>query len=795
MFAVIAGLACAASGCAFYTDDAGDPAFVHQALQRLLCRKPRGVAEIRALNDVLALHGRGVVVDLLMDQPEFVDCWVPIVADAMQIARAGDLSQRRSCVNEPQYLVDGLGNACSTCDAEARSLADHIRDQAPKVTLFDPDGNGVGNPWNLHDSVRAAILVDDLHVAWRPWLFALAGRPHELGRAAADIRDNYLATAFNVKTECVSCHSSTYSKTEVYLDSTYALDLDPRYEYNTWDRTVPPGFDLHGSAFATSATATLTNDATYNAHCVTCHGAAGSDWPPTNTTRCAPEVPGTFPQAPKPLVERVPLLSKSSIVAQILGGGECMPPIDLDGDGLFAGDGDVDEQPRAEALADFLRNQLGGWQELDRFLARAQFTDPTAVEGPWGLSSTTCGFTWGHDLVSDTALHSFGGRPVSFTDVANITFVLKTGLDRVLTQTGWAGSSVPADPNLPRTPDPEAAVALLLAANIADDLIEELTGGRGTVAHGLSRVKDQQTALAVVTAAMLVDDGTRTRLSLKSALKLLLLSPLYNRNAPDQSTLPTAYELPMFVNPWAATPDGIQTSAGDNRNGQGDLVHRRTPNEIFRSLNKDLGWRAPAVYPLPTGLFPSGDLMRQIGRYESDQRPGTTQWQFSSLLLWEAGLSVGKATPADDGPCANPASTDDYIDRLVEDAFLAASIPTMSELSCALKDRLLQEPVLDEASGEEALVGQLLDGALDRAGTLSMPANTWPQARVKSALRQYCSALVLSPDYLLENLPTLTAVPAAPPFQVCINGEPCTETDLAAHYCTELSALGLACPL
>src|SRR5262245_27919053 len=158
----------AAPGC-ITADDAGDVAYVHQLTQTLLGRRPRGTAEIQALLDIVAAHGREALADVLMAEPDYIERWLLVLADAMEVQRSGQFDVPTTCFNTPDYLVEG-----STV-VEAQLLADHIM-LGPSHTVFDPDGDGQPNAWNLNDAMRAALMVDDLHVAWRPYLFVLAGK-------------------------------------------------------------------------------------------------------------------------------------------------------------------------------------------------------------------------------------------------------------------------------------------------------------------------------------------------------------------------------------------------------------------------------------------------------------------------------------------------------------------------------------------------------------------------------------------------------------------------------------------
>lgn len=826
-------------GSAVGADDAGDAAFVFQAIQTLLGRRPKGLEEVVVLTAVAAnpARGRAAVVDVLMEEPDFVEYWVPVLADAMRMQRSSYFKQASLGLASPLYMVDGVGAWCATsttapppllhattCAARATTLANHIRDDTPDSVL----AAGVPIAFNLNDALRAAIAVDDLHIAWRPWLFALAGKTD--GGMTIDTRDNFLETAFNVQTACVKCHSSTYSKTEVY---------DPIYEAkNTWDRTSTLGKNLELATFRSSDHVDLVGDPTcftlplgalqgiapvpsaYHVKCAGCHGDDGK-LPLTCVNGSA---------SPKTLAARVPLMTDAEIVSQILSGSpvvngaSCMAAQNLDGLAP-TGPSDANDVACASLLVTFLREKLGGYPDFARYVNEGQFSTlslpPAGYVGPWGLANA--GFTWKPNVVQDGRNRSFGGISTLNTDVQNVAHVLKLGLAALPAEP--AGSVyAKADSNLPSTSTATVSVATLLAQNVADDILDEISGGRMTVAHGLPRNLDQAVAMQTMVDTLVVESAGVVRLSLKSALRGALLSIYYNRTAPKNTNQTLAYgkgpyQLPMHANPWAATKDGITTDVGANLNGQGDIVHRRSPNQVLRSLHTDLGWPAPVLFPTLPNVYPSPSLMDQMGRYKSYLSPGTEVWDLNSLVLYEDTV----------GLCAQQGPTPDWISTLVTQVFApvnpllacgptaapTCATPTMLELTLSLKNRLLQEaalePVTYDGITEKGAIAAAYDATLVcksgppcNVGTAILDSSTslatkWKQASVEGALRSYCGALLLSSDYLLAGIPKATPAAGAPlatlrAVNMCLPGEICTAVGLASHYCAALDALGYTCP-
>ncbi len=774
-------------------DDAGDIAFVHQATQAILGRRPRGSREVSALLAIAQnpAQGRAAVVDVLLDEPDFVEYWLPVLADSLMIQREGDFSVKQACLKNPDFLSGCSGAACV---AKAQKLADHVLDDIPSTPAEDLDDppDGVADPFNMNDALRAALLLDDLTVAVRPAIFSLAGSPVSNGlRNPTRLRDHYMISLFNRNTECVGCHSSTYSTTENYG--------------NAWDRTATQGWDLEHKAFGTHREINPANGASLSCgsstveavYLATC-GLSGCH-----------ESDGERLVAPgKRLTARVPVLSDDSLDSIIRYGTGSML-----GQNIVC----------VNHMVQFLRDELGGFDDIKEYLRADQFDlgdDVLPHEGPWGLD---CGFNWEPDQYcgDPDQTYTFGGDEPSCTDVGNIAESVKDGLAALPDEPEGADQLHLARPDLPSTSTADVSVAILLASNLADDIVEELSAGRLTVPHGLSRSPEQAQALNIAVSHLAIERGGKTVLSLKNVLKKVVLSNMFNRHAPDSTTLPTAYGLPMYLHPWAAvdpTSGAVPDPAnGDDANSQGDLIHRRSPNQLLWSLHKDLGWSAPSPFPSDTGsFFPTGDLMKQMGRFVSVDKPGRLTWSLDALALFESEIGLCGADPAPLAPGATsltpkiPGMEDDFISTLVSKAYhgdLNTCLgngniclpPFVKGLALRLKDRLLQDPVLDttvvNGRTESGALAALFDAELGSSGSLDTQVTSHDHVLVERALRQYCNALVLSPDYLLSSMPVVTTVTTAPTPDVCVAGEPCTAQEITDHYDAALCARGYTTPL
>jgi hypothetical protein len=116
--------------------------------------------------------------------------------------------------------------------------------------------------------------------------------------------------------------------------------------------------------------------------------------------------------------------------------------------------------------------------------------------------------------------------------------------------------------------------------------------------------------------------------------------------------------------------------------------------------------------------------------------------------------------------------------------------PSMKDLLQQVRNRLLLNMNFAAAAvaggpTEEDLVTAMLD--ID----LTIPYTDLAAGEAESMLRKYCGAILMSPQYLLESLPTVTQVPPQPPAVACLINEPCTESALTCEYAGIRRELGL----
>lgn len=247
---------------------------------------------------------------------------------------------------------------------------------------------------------------------------------------------------------------------------------------------------------------------------------------------------------------------------------------------------------------------------------------------------------------------------------------LSSGLTSVqAVDTGFSHSAVAGDKGL----------AMALALQVTEVVINELEGHGLTELHGHPRVDDQRSYLQG-NAWLLVASNW----SLRTVVSSAVLRGTFNMRPPSQAVAP--YPFPMFFNSWAK--DDALDDDFDSVNGQGDIVHRYSVPALFRSVHHALGWTAPQIFPSTS--YPSASLQRSIGRYESYEETGFPDVTFQSLLTWEENV----------GTCRNPSTGDDWIDEVmyeINDDYLDLVYDySLEDVLIALKDRLIQEPSIED---------------------------------------------------------------------------------------------------
>ena len=149
MRAALAGSLLASCTWLAPANDAGDVAFVVDVIPTLLGRKAHNPAEIQALVDLAALEGREAVVDLLLEQPEYVDYWSEVLIDALRVDRTGTPAQDPACYGDP-LLEPGYGDELlahlATADATVPFFLRKRPESAMAAPAAWPEGPGLQRP-------------------------------------------------------------------------------------------------------------------------------------------------------------------------------------------------------------------------------------------------------------------------------------------------------------------------------------------------------------------------------------------------------------------------------------------------------------------------------------------------------------------------------------------------------------------------------------------------------------------------------------------------------------------------
>lgn len=712
-------------------EDAGDEAFVQRVIPAVLGRKARGAYEIQALTNIAAdpSYGREAVVDVLMEQPEFQDYWTWVLADTLRMRRVGDLGQSADCWE--QGLLD---------PSELEPLGIHLQDANVDEAF--------SSTWNLNDALRASLVVDDLSVAWRAYLPAMTW-PMVSGEKSK-VADQFREVFLGRDPGCIACHSSAYGETD-------AIGT------NTWDRHATAGWDIESSLFSGPATPSFNTGNTtaadyadgevlFQTNCISfCHGADGADV--VNDKR---------------LSTRVPVLTDEEIAAAVREGPSWMTAFET----AAVSDEDL------RKLTVYLRYEHGNPDGLNEYFEHKTVDADVDCGGsllqPWGVDAA-CSNGLETDCEDAVGASVFAGVEGPTPDIGGLAHRLREGLETLPDELAARPAAVDAI-DLP-TMDGGAAYAHQVAEVIADAILAEITGARGGLAHGFSRNEDQRELRdGIIDALVVADVGEPVRLSLSSALKEGLLEDSFNAVAPADSSL-SPYVFPMIFNPWAARDPGSSDPLveGDDANSMGDVVHRYSVPSLSSSVSAALLWPEANLWPSDTWY--GGGFVYDVGGYRSDAKPGRDQWDMQSLLYWEA--TPGLCADRDPGDTAEGA---DWVDLLIAQS----ANQRLEDVLGALRDRLLSDAAItgDERTAIETAITTAFGAAvsLDTAIVSSRVAGS---ANFETALRDYCGALVTSPQFTLAGLPLVTTV-TLPALQICPAGETCDVATLQAELISQL---------
>ena len=811
--------------------DAGDYSFVRQAVPKLAGRKARGYAEVKVLADLIAQSDRPTVLRAMLLQAdlqrEYVEHWSENLVDFMRAHRETGKQQTGS----GQCLGPSLRNPADY----TRTLAEFVRDN-PATAAAAP-----GGAYNLSDLLRSSFVLDDLSPAYRAYLFAMVNRPITGAETTEQNRRDDLGSTFTrVYTHrqimCLACHTTTQSTTgpQTFWNRHHpirgqfstalfgAATGRPSDEVHAMLRTDvgfgalrPWGIQGCGSFVAQASvsndTLTSPGGAPLQAYFTQVHGRTGSVWQLEQTLHAGFDtLVSDGLRRTRPAGVSGTRCDYCSAAASCPGGASTpVPPLDaagmtresdalgvLQASGCFgchaAGAGGL------QMDASNWKIRLTGIESLRNSAQLLVFPgDATASYLMAVLDSAT------DPLPDGTRRMPFGGGQLAASERNKIRAWI-SGLSPAAGCASCAANVCETDHVAG-----DAAFAFLTAGRVVENTWDEVMGGPLTIPNYFPRNRAQRDIFWNLTETQFV----RSRWSMQRLLSRVMTSEFFNRQAPAQSTGPSAYELPPYLDPWVVgdprlppiaqpgsppgsgiepTPaPGYDPDTEPNRprhyNSMGEGVHRYSPRSLLQSVHKALGWPAPRREA--GSAYPNDDLRKSIGQFYRDAEPGFREIGFQGLLNWEQAH----------GRCAKPANHagDDWIDHL------AAAVPAFNtshpadrarlrDVVLAMKDRMLAEASIqtttptDVTQTEGAALAALFGIALTDEPDLSTPATA---NAFKQKLRDYCGVLLETPQFMLAGIAP-TQLGERPRLQVCLPGEPCGYQAVCQSYGAAMSTLG-----
>ncbi len=270
--------------------------------------------------------------------------------------------------------------------------------------------------------------------------------------------------------------------------------------------------------------------------------------------------------------------------------------------------------------------------------------------------------------------------------------------------------------------NPEAALAGLVALNLADAVWRAASGRPLTLPHGQPRNGAQQALLRGLARA-LVDGG----FSLRALVVEVAVHPYLDLDEPARCD----GALPPVLDPFAAA------------NHAGDGLRREDAWTLLDTAAHALGWRTVKRFPLPYG-WEDEVLMRSLGAYLDDSEPGHRGLDLVGALAWERSVGAGR-DPGWAGAAPLHHDDADVITRLTAAAREDPTI-TVEDAALAVQDRVIQETAWTDAA-HRAEIEALL------ALPLASPAAAHDPEILDAALRRLAGGLLMTPQFTLAGLP------------------------------------------
>ena len=788
-------------------DDESHASFAREAIPTILGRRATGVDEVEVVADIAELLGRDAAVQMLMEDPAYVDHWADAMLDILKVQRHAlndgvNAAQDQTCWGPP------------TTDNPDPQFAEWVRDHGPTDA-------GAPTGWNMTDLLRSAILIDDLSVIYKAYLFPLAMRRDGSGGRNAQLAERLSTVYLNRDTTCLRCHNPTFSTSNLtdgsgnvvwqrlhninghpekalfnnYYDSVGAFDnLTPVMRGTVrqpvaggvgilpWGMNLACATDTDQAGAANNGTLIYTGfrSVSGGGNSVAFGSLDGSVDPDVSLW----ELERSLDQGVTDLQDGYERFTATSVV---------LPP---------------DEEAYCEAVDVFASNctgcHSGGSPSGNLDLSTDPHGELVGVASQAGSSvqatRVVANNTGGSELWSRVSSGTAGyqmppGGGLSAADESAIE--------------GWINSGAVgvdlANCNTSPIPDvaPDEAFAFLTAANAVDGIWDSVMGYRLTIDHGFPRNKAQRDMLWNLTEYTFLPEDW----SLKSVLSKILSSDWFARRAPSLSQLDSAYPMQPILDPWiVANPvDVPNPHASEKHNGKGEQVNRYRVNTLLRSIADALGWEQPRRFR--DASYPT-TVDEQLGQYRSPTIAGFDDVNFQSLLALEAEVGLCNKT-------GKAVDSDDYIDLLV-DAITQFNSDnpdtpiTIGDAYSILKDRLLQDTTIEavlppelrsvpDALSEASAIVALFTAGTGSTLTLNSSATDLSTTQLDTKLRESCGSLVKTPQFLLANITpggySDNNMPDAPRLTVCLDGEECGYPQACGHWRSTLWSMGtyLAC--